>query len=176
MKKYITLTLLFVGICSFAQSSQNENITSVKLTEAYKQKAIDKVLEFYNYIELLTDPALNSKMKEHTANEALKLFITPQTAIHNFFNKTKTNPSISALLKNATHQKKQYHFTLTTITATPQYQNPEQEEWIVTYSLTINNSKGILLKQNFIIKVENKKFGNSIKKVKNTYLGEIIVL
>ena len=176
MKKYITLIAILICFCSSAQSSQNTSSMSVKVTEAYKQKAADKVLEFYNYLELLTNPALNTEMKEHTANEALKLFETPQTVTYSIFNKRETSPTIAQLLGDAAQQKKQYHFIITNVSTIPQLQNTAREEWLITYILTINNLKGIYLQQYFIITEEDKKFGDSIKKVKSTYLGKITAL
>ncbi|NDI97609.1 hypothetical protein GWA97_00785 [Flavobacterium sp. LaA7.5] len=175
MKKYVTLIVLLICFCSLAQSLQNQSNLSARALEAYKQKAEDKVSEFYNYVELLTNPALNSKMKEHTANEALKLFETSQTITYNIFNKRETNPTITQLLNDAARQKKQYHFKITAITATPQYQNTEREKWLIVYTLTINSTKEIRLQQFFIIVQEDKKFGDSIKQVRNTYLGKITI-
>ena len=176
MKKYITLIVTLICFCSSAQSSQNQSSLSVKVTEAYKQKAADKVLEFYNYLELLTNPALNSKLKEHTTNEALKLFESSQATTYSIFSKRETNPTITQLLGDAARQKKQFHFKITTITATPQYQNKEREEWLIVYTLTINGKKEIRMQQFFIIVQEDKKFGDSIKQVRNTYLGKISLL
>ncbi len=177
MKKYITLIILLICFCSLAQSSQNQSSLSVKVTEAYKQKAADKVLEFYNYLELLTNPALNSKLKEHTAAEALNLFENPKTVTYGIFSKRETNhPTIVQLLSDAALQKKQFDFKVTAITATPQYQNKGREEWLIVYTLTINGKKEIRMQQFFIIVQEDKKFGDSIKQVRNTYLGKINLL
>ncbi|GGB71846.1 hypothetical protein GCM10007424_09790 [Flavobacterium suaedae] len=148
---------------------------SAKTMEAYSRKAEDKVIEFYNYLELLTNPTLNEEMKAHTANEILKLYKNPETLVYNIFGDNKGSVAIPQLLKSAVNQKEEYSFQVINIETTPIEQNSYLQKWLVNYTLVINNSTKLELEQIITVIKEDKKFGEVVRKVQNIYLGKITV-
>lgn len=180
---YITLILLAWSLPGMAQQAPSRAMPmSVKATEAFQIKAVDKIEEFYNYIELITDPALSDEMKEHTATEALKLFSNPDTNVYNVFidskkgKYTKRSKYITAkeLITKSIAQKQKHVLNVDKNYVEVREANSGAiNKWLILYNLSINNNKAIRLKQTFIFTTEKKKFGSTVKEVINSYLGEV---
>ncbi|QYJ67276.1 hypothetical protein [Flavobacterium litorale] len=172
IKIYTTLLLVLISFNSNAQQVQQQpDNMAVKVKEAYNKKAADKIAEFYNYIELITDPALTTEMKNHTATEALKLFENKNIKVYDIFSDDKGLTTVENLIKQSLRQKNKCVLVTDVKMAIPANQIGQ-----VLYSLTVNNKSTINLQQTFIVVTENKKFGTTTRKVRTTYLGDSLIL
>lgn len=175
MKAILYIVILFYAGGIFAQSAgERPNALSLKATEAYGIKSEAKVEEFYDYLELLSDPQLSAGMKEHTANEALKLYRESKIPVVNLLSKSGEHITIKELLELVAKQKGKLDYKLNRITPQLLKESSNEQEWMVEYILN-NNKATLSIKQKFYVILEDKKFGRTKKKVWNTYLGEMTI-
>lgn len=173
MKTYISIIVLFLCAVVSAQTANQSNTSlSSKAMEAFSHKAETKVEEFYNYLQLLSDKSVNNEMKLHTANEIRKLFNTPEVNLINVYSPAGADITLEKLLENALSAKHKNSFTIKGFTAKTIQQTPEKQQWLLSYEVSVNGSKYFRINQDFFIIYENKKFGNTVKPVWNTYLGK----
>lgn len=173
MKTYISIIVLFLCTVVSAQSvTQSNTALSSKAMEAFSHKAETKVEEFYNYLQLLSDKSVNNEMKLHTANEIKKLFTDKEVTLVDIYNTSGTGITLDKLLENALSAKQKNYFTIKGFTGKPIQQISEKQQWLLSYEVSVNGSKYLKIEQDFFIIYENKKFGNTVKPVWNTYLGK----
>ncbi len=173
MKTYISVIALFLYTVVSAQSANQGNTAlSSKAMEAFSHKAETKVEEFYNYLQLLSDTSVNNEMKLHTANEIKKLFTETEVTLADVYNTSGTGITLEKLLENALSAKQKKIFTIKDFTAKSIQQTSEKQQWLLSYEVSVNGSKYFRIDQDFFIIYENKKFGNTVKPVWNTYLGK----
>lgn len=172
MKVYITLLIATISLCSAAQSLPQQPVTtSAEVIEAYSIKAVDKVAEFYNYVELITDPSLSAEMREHTATEAVKLFENPGIKVYDIFSTEGKLIPLKDFIAKCLVQKSKLILTATSAEARVIQPGNTSQVWLVKYNLQIGNTKPISLQQYFTVQLERKKFGDTVKNVRSTYLG-----
>lgn len=173
--KHLIIILLLIPAAFRAQDAGPRNMPpsslSVKETAAYEAKAESKVAEFYSYLELITDPKGNAEMKQQATDAAHKLFIT-NTIGNNIFDTKAANVTVKAILESAKGLRKKYTFEIKNFDTEAVIESVTQKEWKISYQLIMNNVT-LNISQSFFIVQENKKFGNTTKKVTNTYLGGI---
>lgn len=173
MKTYISIiTLFFCAVVNAQSANQSNTALSSKAMEAFSHKAETKAEEFYNYLQLLSDTSVNNEMKLHTANEIRKLFTETEVSIANVYSASGTGITLDKLLENALSAKQKNTFTIKGFTAKPIQQTSEKQQWLLSYEVSVNGSKYFRIDQDFFIIYENKKFGNTVKPVWNTYLGK----
>lgn len=175
MKTLLTAVILLFTHTFFAQEAQTNtgNSLSAKAQEAFTIKAEAKVNEFFDYLELLTDPKLNADFKGHTAEEAKKLFMDDARPL-NIFNKKTSALPLNEIVAIAIKQKSKNDITVSAFTATPVKQTATVQEWLLTYKLRYSGTYLITVTQPFFIITEKKKFGKTTKTVRNTYLGDMV--
>jgi hypothetical protein len=173
--KYLIITILLIPAALRAQDAGPRNMPpsslSVKETAAYEAKAESKVAEFYSYLELITDPKGNAAMKQQATDAASKLFINSKLG-KNIFDTKADNVTVKQVLDSAKGQRKKYTFEIKNFDTEVVIESVTQKEWKISYQLIMNNIT-LNISQSFFIVQENKKFGNTTKKVTNTYLGGI---
>lgn len=169
----IIITFLIAQLAS-CQDINKPGGLSAKTIKAYEIKSELKVMEFYNYLHLLSDPKLNADMKRQTINEALKLFRYPETPVKNILAKPHERITIKQLLEIAAKQKKHLEYEISGFIAYRQEETPTMQEWMITYELK-NDNTTLSINQKFYIILEDKNFGKTTKQVWNTYLGEIMI-
>lgn len=85
MKKIFNLSLLLLSaLCSRAQEAMSSNtnlqhtFTSDKLTsselDAFEKRAVQKLEDFYNYLEVISNPGYDKTLREEAKKQALELF------------------------------------------------------------------------------------------------------
>lgn len=79
------MVLLTAGMAAQQANTTNAPALSAKAIEAYGIKSEQKVREFYDYMQLLSDPSINEEMKDHTMREALRLFRNEHVDTYNLF-------------------------------------------------------------------------------------------
>ena len=158
MKNIITIVLLLVSPLFYSQDISKAPALSAKTIRAYEIKSESKVNEFYNYHELLSDPKLNADMKQHTINEALKLFRDTETPVKNIVSKPNDQVTIKQLLEIGAKQKKHLDYAVSGFTPVKQQETATLQQWIVEYKLTTGNAT-LSIAQKFYIILEDKKFG-----------------
>ncbi|MES2488079.1 MAG: hypothetical protein V4581_19285 [Bacteroidota bacterium] len=172
--KHLIIILLAITTQLSAQSVQQSPAPlSAKQNAAYEAKAQSKVAEFYSYLELLTDPKGNAEMKQQALESADKLFIT-NTISDNILETKASGVPIASLLQSAKGQQKKHSFEIQDFSIQVISDSPAKKEWQMTYKL-LKNGKPLNIIQLFFIVQEDKKFGNTTKKVTNTYLGAITI-
>jgi hypothetical protein len=156
-----------------AQSAMpTHNAMAPKMAMAYANKAEAKVKEFYSYLELLTDPKLNTEMKTQVKQQALSLFRNETTAnVPDFFGKKGNSETLDALLNKAIAQKQKYSFTLQDISTKPLAETSEPT-WQMEYTVTLSGNRTVKLRQLSHLKDEYKQFGTEKKKVTTIYLSQ----
>ena len=172
MKPFIYILLLACTQLSLAQEAGTRSL-SQKAMDAYALKSESKVREFFNYLELLSDPKLNDDMKAQTISEALSLFKDNAAITDNIFDKKRSPIALKTLMKEASSKKKKITFTVSAFNAMLQDQTPTQQKWQITYELTVNDTATITITQDFLVIYEDKQFGKTIRKVWNTFLGTL---
>jgi hypothetical protein len=177
MKKILVIIIgVYFTQTGFSQSiNESPSVMPAKTIKAYEIKSESKVNEFYNYLELLSDPKINTEMKAHTSAEALKLFQSTAITVSNIFDKANTNIALKDFLEQVTRQKN-VKFKLEGFSSHQDKHTATKQEWDLNYNLIINSKKTYTIRQKFFIVQEDKKFGNTTKKVWNTYLGDLSVI
>ncbi|AWH83773.1 hypothetical protein HYN59_00985 [Flavobacterium album] len=148
---------------------------SPKAMEAYELKAESKAGEFFNYVELLTDPTANAEMKTQTTAEAAKLYENDGITIENIFDAKGNVVTVKKLLELAASQKQKASLSMTTFNIMKRGENSRRKDWLMTYELIIGK-RVLTVSQGFYIVLEDKKFGTTIKQVWNSYLGEMRII
>lgn len=169
----LTLILFFISLPVMAQDAMpNRSAMAPKMAIAYANKAEAKVKEFFSYLELLTDPKLNTEMKTQVKQQALSLFGNETTAdVPDFFSKKNERIAIEGLLNKAITQKQKYSFALQEI-ATKPLQETSEPTWQMEYAVTFTGNRSIKLQQQSYLKEEYKQFGAGKKKVTTIYLAQ----
>jgi len=175
--KALYILLLLTAQLLTAQSAQvRTNTLSAKAAEAYAIKSESKVNEFYNYIEILSDPRLKQDMKLHTAKEAMKLFQSEGIVIPNIIDKVHRDITLADLLEQISSYKNKLSIKVNFFNSFPETKSDGREDWNLAYEVEINGRLTVTVTQKFHIVLEDKKFGKTVQKVWNTYLGEITVI
>lgn len=171
--RVLTLILFFMSLPIMAQSSMpTRTVMAPKMATAYANKTEAKVKEFFGYLELLTDPKLNTEMKTQVKQQALSLFGNETTAnIPDFFSKKNDRITIEELLNKAIVQKQKYSFTLHDISTKPLAETLEPT-WQMEYTVTLSGNRIVKLRQRSFLKDEYKQFGTEKKKVTTIYLSQ----
>jgi hypothetical protein len=176
MMRNILLLLLLFSQIAFPQSANvNNNTLSSRAIEAFTLKSQSKTAEFYSYLELLTNPGLNSNMKEHTVAEALRLFNGNPDIAGNFFDNRRSSVSVASLLEQAASQKEKWSFKILAFNAWPEKKLAGRQDWVISYQLLVNNKTTLEINQKFILLLEDKKFGKTTMQVWNSYLGGMVI-
>ncbi|MFP5437150.1 MAG: hypothetical protein ACLGH8_05160 [Bacteroidia bacterium] len=169
----LALILFFISLPLMAQSAMNTRpAMAPKMATAYANKTEAKVIEFFGYLELLTDPKLNTEMKTQVKQQALSLFGNETTIdVPDFFGKKSDSETLEGLLNKAIAQKQKYRFTLQEISTKPLAETSEPT-WIMEYSVSFSANKIVKLRQLSHLKEEYKQFGSEKKKVTTLYLAQ----
>lgn len=172
--KYLIIILLTIATQVVAQDAQQSPAPiSAKKNAAYEAKAQSRVVEFYSYLELLTDPKGNAEIKQQALESANKLFIA-NTICDNIFETKASGVPIASVLQSAMAQQKKHTFEVQGFDIEVISDTAARKEWQLTYKL-LKNGKPLNVSQLFFIVQEDKKFGNTTKRVTNTYLGAITI-
>jgi|GEM_PF-3434063 len=145
---------------------------SQKAVEAYEVKAESKVNEFFGYLTLLTDPAGDAEMKKQASADAVKLFRDDKVLLQDFFDTKGRTITLKQLLEKAEAQEKKVDFSTMSFATIPKLKSDLRYDWLMSYEVIVGN-RAVKVSQSFSIVYEDKKFGNSTKKVWNSYLGEL---
>lgn len=173
MKNIIYILLLLAAQALIAQDSGTKiDKLPAKTIEAYAIKSESKTLEFYNYLEMLSDSKLSPRIKEHITTEVLKLFGNEDINIDNPVDSKHVDISLKIFLELTAKQKNKQTYKVTDFTSSLEQQSPGRQEWVLSYKLT-TGSNTLSINQRFYVFTEEKKFGKYVKKVLNTYLGEL---
>lgn len=145
---------------------------SQKAVEAYEVKAESKVNEFFGYLTLLTDPAGDAEMKKQATTDAVKLFRDDKVMVQDFFDSKGQVITLKQLLEKAAAQEKKVDFGTMSFATIPKLKSDLRYDWLMSYEVIVGK-RVLKVSQAFCIVFEEKKFGNSTKKVWNSYLGEL---
>lgn len=175
MRRLITSMVLLLTVYAAAQQANTASTPTLspKAIEAYGIKAEQKVREFYDYLQILSDPSINTDMKDHTMREALKLYRSEHVDIQHIFNIRGGEITIYKLLKDIRSFNARQTFDIRNFESEKIDSTPSLQVWELSYDLISNNTSLHKIKQQFYIVLEDKKFGNATKKVWNNYLGEL---
>jgi hypothetical protein len=169
MKILIALLLLF-AVPAFAQEAgPAKRQVAAKTLMAYEAKSKNKVEEFYNYLELLSDPKLDAEMKTQVIAQARKLF-SGKANVADVFSKKPALIPLDALLQTAASQKEKQTFTVSDFK--PVRAAGNSENWTLRYTLKYKNS-AIAIEQAYFLEDIIKDFGTQTHVVTTAYLGAV---
>lgn len=170
MKTLIALLLLLAIPATAQEAGPVKRQMAAKTLMAYEAKSKSKVAEFYNYLELLTDPKLNSEMKTQVKAQAKKLFSDEKVLLADVFSKKLSLVTLDMLLQTATSQKEKYSFAITDFKPSRSVAN--RESWTLKYSLKYKTSI-ITVEQAYFLEDIIKDFGTQTQLVTSAYLGDV---
>ncbi|MFP9099985.1 hypothetical protein ACLI09_13125 [Flavobacterium sp. RHBU_24] len=170
MKILIALLLLLALPAAAQDAGPAKRQMAAKMLMAYEAKSKSKVAEFYNYLELLSDPKLDTEMKMQVTLQAKKLFGNEKTMVADVFDKKTKLVTLDALLQTAASQKEKYSFTITDFKPARPIGNTES--WTLRYRLNYKNST-IAVEQGYFLEDIVKDFGTLTQVVTSAYLGDI---
>lgn len=170
------LPVLFCCAFGFSQDASVHvqktlmNAFSAPALDAYKENSLQKVTDFYYYLNLLSankDADLEAQLKENI----FSLFEDRNVVINDFTTDKKDQIPLSYLLENIA--SKEIVFSV----KNEQVKKMTYENyWFGSYTLEVTkNGKSALfrLHQKIFLKTEEKNFGNESKQVWQTSLGGI---
>ena len=168
----ILIALLFLlSVPAMAQDAgPAKRQVAAKTLMAYEAKSKSKVAEFYNYLELLTDPKLDAEMKMQVKAQAKKLFNDEKVLVVDVFSKKLSLVTLESLLQTAASQKEKYSFTITDFKPVRSIRN--SESWTLHYKLNYKNSTTVV-EQAYFLEDAIKDFGTQTQVVTIAYLGDI---
>jgi hypothetical protein len=172
MKILIALLFLLSIPAAAQDAGPTKRQVAAKTLVAYEAKSKSKVAEFYNYLELLTDPKLDAEMKTQVKAQAKKLFSDEKVMVADVFSKKISLVTLDALLQTAASQKEKYSFTVTDYKPTRSIGN--NESWNLHYKLNYKNGS-ISVEQGYFLEDIIKDFGTQTQVVTSAYLGAVKV-
>jgi len=172
--------LMIAGLmvsCLLGQSQSINNklvayeMKSEKEMMAYNNKVVAKVTDFYNYLELISDPNIENRVRGHTVSLVRKMFLKDVPMV-NFLSKSNERIQLEQLLLDLMMSKNKMSF----IISQPKFYL-EGSEQNISYNLFVkrkNKEEKYQLKQLYFVNVANKKFGDKNKEVVLINLDEIL--
>jgi len=169
MKILIALLLLLALPAAAQDAGPAKRQMAARTIVAYEAKSKSKVEEFYNFLELLTDPKLDSEMKTQVKAQAKKLFLG-KANVADVFSKKPALITLDALLQTAASQKEKYSFTVKDFK--PTHSGGNVESWTLRYTLKCENGT-LTVEQAYFLEDVLKDFGTQTQVVTTAYLGNI---
>lgn len=170
MRILIALLFLVTLSASAQDAGPSKTRLAAKTLMAYEAKSEAKVAEFYNYLELLTDPKLDAEMKTRVTAQAKKLFSEGNISVADVFSKKPALVSLNSLLENAASQKQKHSFTVTGF-KTARLRSAEGH-WQLRYTI-ITKSGALQIEQGYFLEEISKDFGTQTQVVTTAYLGDV---
>ena len=158
-------------------SIRAESLSDIELKE-FEIRAVEKLIDFYDYLNLLSDEKYDKTVKEEVKEATLNLFDNPQTGILPFESENSAgmtlgieeylnrqfNTTTSKLITIKSPRMKN-HFTI---------DNQDQFHGQVSYILIINHQDEQIHKTaKVILKRIDKNFGNDSIQIWEVFLAEI---
>lgn len=172
-KLYI-LILLLSSSWGYSQKaidtpSKGQKLDSKQL--AYIQKSESNVKDLYAYLEVISNPEIDAKLKENTKNQVKKLFNNQDYEIPDLM-KDQKQIRLYSFMDEMANSKQKIKFEVNSISETQFHLN----KWILQYRLKVND-KSYNIKQNAFYITEEKSFGKQkSREVVSIYLGDITFL
>lgn len=177
LRSNFLLPVLFCCAFGFSQDASSAHVQktlinafSAPALDAYKENSLEKVVDFYHYLNLLSankDEALEAQLKENI----FSLFEDKNVVLEDFTTDKKDQIPLSYLLENIASKEITFLVKNKDVTKMT-YEN----YWIGSYALEVTqNGRAVLyrLHQKIFLKTEAKTFGNESKQVWQTALGGI---
>lgn len=184
--KFLFIVLVFSSLFINAQSSMNDNVKdkkvattislnqrfSAKVLNAYQENSKTKVEDLFTYFQMLTDASLNDELKKEVVKSINLLFQNPNIMVIDFtsdsFDKITLQQFIQKLLISEP--------ILFSVSEETNFNSVEYQSWKTNYTVSRTKS-GLKTKskviQNVFFYETPKQFGNEIKVVFSTLLGEM---
>ena len=207
MKKYLkktvpTITILFIGLNLFAQNEiaseknfqqlqntiSNVNQSSFEL-KGYEGRAVQKIQEFADYIQIISNGEYDMTFREHALAMAKKMFYNEKVKIGNsdkFISSFKTmelNDYLNAFLKTgytkiAVEIQDQQYVENLSQNKSNAYSGKLLFNQTSSYfkDNLVQNSTSEKKEVDIVLQMTEKNFGKKTKSVWNVYLGDIRVV
>lgn len=181
MKKcIITVVFLFIGLTGFCQSASNEKSVSAnvslnkkmsfKVLNAYQNNSKTKVIDVFNYFQMLTDAQLSDDLKKEVVKSINQFFNDTNTLVIDFTSESQDKIPLQQFLQKLLISEP----ILFTVSNQAQYDAVTYNSWNTSYTVTRTKSgvtSKIKVNQTMYMFDETKQFGTSSKNVQSTYLG-----
>jgi hypothetical protein len=154
---------------------------------AFESRAQQKIKDYANYIEIISDKKYDSNLRKEAGSTALKLFSSPETEITESLNKDekdkswKTNEYLNALTVSS-YQKVTLQIKDLTLTKELQKQKDNTYRGQISFVQTMKGynkkEEQILLKTSekkaeIILKKVKKQFGKETEEIWEVFIGNI---
>lgn len=175
----VILTLIALFLCQLGWSQSATNVTqnhvlyeikSAKEMMAYNDKVVSKVRDFYNYLEIISNPKIEQKVREHTIGLTKKMFLGDVELV-DFLSGSDETIRLEALLNKLMEAGESLKFTVSST-----HVSLLKDDQTITYTLAVvkkGKAVNYELKQLSYIVSTTKNFGNKTRDVVITWLGEI---
>lgn len=175
-------TFLFIGLllfsiyglaqdAGFSKKSMKATF-SMEALQAYQESSFDKVNDFYEYAQLITNPTISYDLKKEIKTAVHSLFKENDVSIINFLSSEREKISLAEFL-NILENENNIRFQTRKKNEKVQFFN---DYWINHYYLEIEQNKKITIieiKQKVYFAENIKSFGENQKEVWSIFLGEM---
>lgn len=174
----LLIGLLFISMignaqdAGFSKKSMKANF-SMEVLNAYQESSFAKVSDFYEYAQLLTNPATANELKKEIKTAVFTLFNEKEVSVINILSKEKENIALTEFLHQL-EKEKDIQFNIKPSNGKVLFFN---DYWVNHYYLEIKRNKQITIieiKQKVYFSEQLKSFGTNQKEVWSVYLGEMI--
>ncbi|MBL4669579.1 MAG: hypothetical protein JKY30_10000 [Flavobacteriales bacterium] len=174
---WIVLVLILTSHFGWSQAAiiktpelNNYEIKFEKEKMAYNNKVAAKVKDFYNYLEIISNPKIEEKVRIHTIKLTKKLFLYNVEVIDFLLDSVET-VQLDVFLASLLQSQKKVEFSVSDVLVVS-----EEFAKNIKYNLVIKrDDKGFKLRLNhfYFIHSIDKKFGNKSKQVVTVSLGKV---
>lgn len=175
IKNLILMLFLITNGIAFSQSvSTNTKIQNsalmLKTIKAYQIKSENKIIEFYDLLNVVGSPSLKLEVRVGAFFEILKFFKDKNIKIPNFIENESEEIMLQEFLIKVTKSKQKIHFEAQNMVFSTLQEIDGIKFWTISYGLNINignekRSKNI--NHNISLLQEEKYFGGLKKTVQN---------
>jgi hypothetical protein len=175
IKNLISMLFLITNGIAFSQSvSTNTKIQNsvlmLKTTKAFQIKSENKIVEFYDILNVVGSPSLKLEVRVNAIFEILKFFKDKNIKIPNFIENENKEIMLQEFLTKMAKSKQKIYFETQNMVFSSLQEIDGTKFWTVSYGLNINignekSSKNI--NHNISLLQEEKYFGGIKKTVQN---------
>ncbi|HEX8268763.1 MAG TPA: hypothetical protein VF581_02625 [Flavobacterium sp.] len=169
----IVLLLLFVSICysqSASEASIKNSFSSVAL-QAYQQRSVSRITDFYQYLEILASKQTSDELASQAEQNVIGLFASELTPVTDFTSDEAKSISLLELLRKIRNSG-------ITFEVNESFETPQTFDnyWLVHYGVGIKGSdkfRVFKIHHRIYLQKELKLFGAVQKNVWSLRLGEV---
>lgn len=174
-KIFLTISLLVSGLVFSQQAAKTSAIAmefSAPSIAAYQESSQTKVIDFYQYLTLLTEPGYTKELKTQIKESIYQQFGGKQIELIDFTTEDPAKINLPQLLEKVSQLPK----TTFTVVENHSSQVNFNEFWLNSYTLQIQTGTEKTtktLQQKIYFHPQQKEFGNTNKEVWSLRLGEV---